>query len=115
MAAGEDLRKTWDEFFSAAPAGESAPRPVLSEGADLKVSAVRARREAELLRYPNVAGVSDGIRIRQGKPTGERCLVVYVNQKIPTTRLAPSEILPGEIDGVGVDVVEVGKVEALLR
>ncbi len=65
------------------------------------------------MRYPNVVGVAPGVRMVQGKPTGERCLVVYVERKIPRTKLKEDEILPREIEGVPVDVVEVGRVDAL--
>jgi len=39
--------------------------------------------------------------------------VVYVSRKLPKSKLGASELLPREIDGVPVDVVEVGKVEPL--
>jgi hypothetical protein len=35
-----------------------------------------------------------------------------VSRKLPQTQLAPEEILPKEIDGVPVDVQEVGEVQA---
>jgi hypothetical protein len=36
-----------------------------------------------------------------------------VERKIPRAKLDKSEILPSEIEGIPVDVVEVGKVETL--
>ena len=47
------------------------------------MAAVLARHEAELLRYPNVVAVAPGIRTKRGRPTGEACVVVYVERKIP--------------------------------
>ena len=79
----------------------------------LKQAEVRTRHEAELLRYPNVVGVDEGIRTKDGVPTGERCLVVYVERKVPRDQLAEAEILPGEIEGVSVDVVETGEITPL--
>ena len=73
---------------------------------------VRARHEAELMRYPNVVGVADGIATRGGKPTGEQSIVVYVSRKVPASELAADAVLPTEIDGVRVDVVEAGLIEA---
>lgn len=113
-AAGEQLRQAWEEFFSAAgTAEETSKHPLLGRAEELRIAEVRARHEAELLRYPNVVGVAEGIRTKQGKPTGEPCLVVYVERKIPRAKLEKSEILPTEIEGIPVDVVEVGKVEPL--
>jgi hypothetical protein len=74
---------------------------------------VRARHERELLRYPNVVGVTTGVRQRQGAPTGEPCLVVLVERKLPPDQLGPGELLPSEIEGVPVDVVESGSIRPL--
>lgn len=87
----------------------------LGPAEERRIAEVRARHETELLRYPNVVGVAEGIRTRQGKPTGERCLIVYVERKVPRGQLEGREILPSEIEGVPVDVVEVGRVEPLRR
>ncbi len=115
QAAGERLRQAWEEFFSGAEAAKGTPEaPRVSQAEELKIAAVRARHEPELLRYPNVVGVAEGVRMKGGRPTGERCLVVYVERKVPRAQLGQSEMLPSEIEGVPVDVVEVGKVEPLL-
>jgi hypothetical protein len=77
-----------------------------------RIADVRARHEAELMRYPNVVGVADGIATRGGEPTGEQSIVVYVSKKVPASELAADAVLPTEIDGVRVDVVETGLIEA---
>jgi hypothetical protein len=117
-AAGERLRRSWEEFFTAGlgQRGEGEPsgrEPSLPRVEDLSFAAVRARHEASLLGYPNVVAVAEGVRTRRGRPTGERCLVVYVSRKVPRPELRPNEVLPAEIEGVPVDVVEAGPVEAL--
>jgi hypothetical protein len=117
-AAGERLRQSWEGFFTAGrdQRGEGAPpgrEPSLPRVEDLSFTAVRARHEATLLRYPNVVAVAEGVRSRRGRPTGERCLVVYVSRKVPRAELRPNDVLPAEIEGVPVDVVEAGPVEAL--
>ena len=53
------------------------------------------------------------MRMRGGEPVGEVSLVVMVTQKLPRSQLASEDIVPGEIDGVPVDVQEVGEFEAL--
>lgn len=110
-AAGERARQAWEEFFSAE---KEIPEPPHVKGLrETEVVEILARHETKLLRYPNVIGVAPGIRTKRGKPTGERCVTVYVERKIPRGDLGDGEILPREIEGIPVDVVEVGKVEVL--
>ena len=114
QAAGERMRQAWEEFFSGEKkAGESSANPFSASADHHSIAAVRNKHESSLMRYPNVIGVAEGVRMRRGKPTGEVCLVVYVERKVPRSKLSEDEILPSEIDGVRVDVVEVGRVGAL--
>jgi hypothetical protein len=108
-AAGEGMREAWDEFFRAAPARKT-DEPL--SGHDARLLDVRTRHEAELMRYPNVVGVADGMRMRDGKPTGERAIVVYVERKVPRKDLSERDLLPTEIEGIPVDVVETGPIVA---
>jgi len=111
---GERMHQVWEQFFSQRqPTEEGSVPSVFDRAVDQRLSAARVKHEAALLSYPNVVGVAEGIRTRRGKPTGDRCLVVYVSRKLPKSKLGASELLPREIDGVPVDVVEVGKVEPL--
>ena len=73
-------------------------------------AAVQARHQQELLRYPNVVGVATGTLTRGGRPTGETGLLVLVSRKVPASELEPDEVLPSEIEGVPVDVVETGQI-----
>jgi hypothetical protein len=52
------------------------------------------------------------LRMRKGEPTGEVALVVMVNKKIPDAELAPDQLIPRELDGVPIDVLEVGDLKA---
>ena len=87
--------------------------PDLSAQELARITTVRATHEARLLRYPNVVAVADGIRTHGGQPTGEPCIVVYVSHKVPPEQLRADEVLPEQLDGVGVDVVPVGEIRAL--
>ncbi len=114
QAAGKQMHQAWEAFFAAAEKAENAPvKPLLDCAKEQRIAAIQARHESELLRYPNVAGIATGIRTKGGKPTGEPCLVVYVERKIPRANLGKKEILPRKIEGIPVDVVEAGKVEPL--
>jgi hypothetical protein len=111
---GERMRQMWEEFVPAAQQTGEASGPLLSKLADeQRLSTVLARHQAALMSYPNVVGVADGIKTKRGEPTGERCLVVLVKRKLPKSKLRKTEILPREIEGVPIDVVEVGKIEPL--
>ena len=74
--------------------------------------AVRLAYEGELLSKANVVGVGTGMRQKDGKPTGEVALVVMVKKKVPPSQLAPEDVLPTQIEGVRVDVQEVGELQA---
>ncbi len=109
----EQFKQSWERFFeSTAP---PADRPLDSQEriSAAKVSAVRQQHEADLLKHPHVVGVGVGYRMKGGRPTKELCITVFVDQKLPVGKLRPEEILPREIDGVKVDVVETGPVEIL--
>ena len=71
----------------------------------------------DLMKRPNVVGAEIGYRERGGKETDEVVVQVLVERKVPSEELSPKELLPAELaveddDGpVGVDVVEVGRIE----
>jgi len=77
-----------------------------------RAQSVRQAHEADLMSRANVVGVGVGLRTRGGRREHEVALVVMVRQKVPRTMLAEADILPGRIDGVPVDVVEVGEITA---
>ena len=77
-----------------------------------KAQAVKRAHEAELLSKPNVVGVGTGFRHRRGKKTDKVGLVVMVRQKVPRSQMAPGDLIPAQIDGVPVDVQEVGDLKA---
>ncbi len=107
--AGDQIRQAWEEHFAVYEREGHEPLA----GGDAKIAQVRARYETELMRRANVVGVAEGTRTRKGKPTGSRCLVVYVERKVPRAKLPKGDLIPHELDGVPVDVVEVGRIEPL--
>jgi len=111
-AVGEQTREARGGFSTAKPEKEISEAPVLDRE-EARIVQVLARHEAELLHYPNVVGVAQGIRTKGRKPTGEPCIIIYVERKIPRSNLDKSAILPSDIEGIPVDVVEIGKVKAL--
>jgi hypothetical protein len=73
---------------------------------------VKEAHEAELLEKANVLGVGVGLRHRASRPTEEICLIVMVRRKVSAADLSPEERIPATIDGVPVDVHEIGDVRA---
>jgi hypothetical protein len=80
--------------------------------ATARASAVKQSYQSELMAKANVVGVGVGYRTRGQKTTDEVALVVMVSQKLPRELLAPEDVLPREIEGVRVDVQEVGFISA---
>jgi hypothetical protein len=73
---------------------------------------VKNQHQRDLMTKANVVGVGIGYRTVQGQPTGEIGLVVMVSRKVPRDRLDPADLVPHDIDGVPVDVQEVGEIRA---
>jgi hypothetical protein len=83
-----------------------------SHSAFQRAAEVKARHQDRLLSKANVVGVGVGIRQIDGEYTGEVALVVMVREKLPSTEVEPEDLLPEEIDGIPVDVQEVGVIGA---
>lgn len=81
-----------------------------SVSAYAKAKEVMARHEQALLAKANVIGVGVGYLRRGGELTDTIGLVVMVRRKVPRAELAPEDFVPPEIEGVPVDVQEVGDV-----
>jgi len=74
--------------------------------------AVKRAHEDELMRKANVVGVGVGVRQRHSALTQELAIVVFVRHKVPQDQLAPDDVIPATIEGVPVDVQEVGELKA---
>jgi hypothetical protein len=76
------------------------------------VKAVKRAHENELLSKKNVVGVGIGFRQIAGTATSDLALVVMVSQKLPPAQLSEDDFIPAWIDGVPVDIQEVGEITA---
>lgn len=70
------------------------------------VAAVMARHELDLMRRANVVAVAEGTS--EGQP----CITVYVSRKVPLSDLSEQDVLPRQLDGIRVEVVESGPIDA---
>ena len=78
-----------------------------------KAQAVKDAYTGILMSKPNVVGVGIGLHKAEGQRTGQVGLVVMVSHKVPKEMLSPEDVIPDQIDGVPVDVREVGEMNAL--
>jgi hypothetical protein len=73
---------------------------------------VKDAHQGQLMSKANVVGVGVGLRHMGGKRTEDVALVVMVSKKMPAAQLSADDLIPSKIDGIPVDVKEVGKIEA---
>ncbi|MFC7490255.1 MULTISPECIES: hypothetical protein [unclassified Knoellia] len=67
---------------------------------------VKESVEDELIAKPGVVAVDIAEKEKDGEKTGELSIVVFVEQKKPTSKLAKGAVIPKEIDGIKTDVQE---------
>ncbi len=72
----------------------------------MDVETVRQRHEDRLMRLPNVIGVGIGER------DGTEIIKVFVTHKADQASLPPDEVIPDSLDGVPIEVEEIGEVKA---
>ncbi|MDR3573996.1 MAG: hypothetical protein P4L50_09050 [Anaerolineaceae bacterium] len=77
-----------------------------------RARAVKKAHENELMKRANVIGVGIGYQKKGENWTGQVALIVLVAKKLPAEQLSPKDLLPSMIDGVTIDVQEVGRITA---
>lgn len=74
---------------------------------------VKRRHEQELLHKANVVAVGVGFCTHGGIQTRQIGIIVSVKNKLPSSALAPKDVIPAKIEGVPIDVVETGEIRTL--
>ncbi len=74
---------------------------------------IKDKYETSLLSKKNVIGVGIGFREKDGQATDQMALIVSVTKKLPASEVSAADVIPAEIEGVLVDVKEVGEIRAL--
>jgi hypothetical protein len=93
--------------------GIRARRSDVEDSAEMsRIRAVKEKHERALLRKKNVVGVGIGLRQKEGQFTEQLVLTVMVRRKQPASELAHRDRIPSQLDGVPVDVQEVGTLRA---
>jgi hypothetical protein len=78
----------------------------LSDAERDTVDRIIGRHLARLKSVPGVLGVQPGFPVENGVLRRTPAIIVYVRRKMRTGYLGPGELLPDQLDGVPVDVVE---------
>lgn len=78
------------------------------------VNVARAQQvvQNELMSMPQVVGVALGHKMVGGLDTGDRAIVVLVEDKLTAAVLPATEVVPPTVDGIPTDVQAVGKLWA---
>ena len=66
----------------------------------------------ELMSKPNVVGIGIGLAQKNGDYTEELALVVMVSKKVPLGDIDEADRIPATLEGLPVDVQEVGDLQA---
>jgi hypothetical protein len=65
-----------------------------------------------LHKCSDILGTGAGFKISDGKPTTDKAIIVFVEKKLSKRSLSKfSAPLPSDIDGIPIDVIEVGKLK----
>ena len=80
--------------------------------ATIRIMEVMQAHKEELLTKPNVVGVAVGFRQVDSESTETLALVVMVDHKVPQNILTPEQQIPVTIEGIPIDVQEIGEISA---
>lgn len=64
------------------------------------------RHHEELRKYPHYLSAGVATKFVMKKDTGQPCITIYVDEKVPLKNLASGEIIPSNLEDAPVDVVE---------
>ncbi|GAB1420653.1 hypothetical protein MASR2M15_07620 [Anaerolineales bacterium] len=84
----------------------------MSDKEQQELTRVQLKYIDELMEKAHVQGVAIGLIKKDGEFTGEKGIVVMVDEKVPLDELDEKDIIPQELEGIQVDVQEFGKFSA---
>lgn len=85
----------------------------LDDETSARLNDVQSRYIDMLMSKHNVVGVGIGFRKQGGEIIQQPCLVVMVSEKVPDDELNPEDRIPPELEGIPVDIQEVGRFMAM--
>ena len=78
----------------------------------MRIEEIRQIHEKRLLRMANVVGVMIGYKVTAGEKTDALSIICLVEKKIEEQDMKKQDLLPSDIDGELIDVIQVGKLRA---
>jgi hypothetical protein len=78
-----------------------------------QVAQIKETHKEAILAKPNVVGVGVGYKVTKGQATDQLAIVTLVSKKLPQVGLLADNVIPRSIEGVPIDVLEVGELRAL--
>ena len=78
----------------------------------MRIEEIRQIHEKRLLRMANVVGVMIGYKVTAGEKTDALSIICLVEKKIEERDMKKQDLLPSDIDGELIDVIQVGKLKA---
>lgn len=77
-----------------------------------KILKIVKKHKKKLLLHPGVANIGVGYTMTKGKINEEEFgIVVFVAKKFPESELQPGEVMPKQLEGIKVDIIEINPVE----
>lgn len=80
----------------------------------MSIYKVKEKYKKKLKNKRNVTGVAVGEKVSEGHATGEEAITIFVEKKVSKNELRKSDLVPDKLKGYKTDVVEIGKVTALV-
>lgn len=80
----------------------------------MSIYKVKEKYKKKLKDKRNVNGVAVGEKVSEGHATGEEAITIFVEKKLPKDKLRKGDLVPDKLKGYKTDVVEIGKVTALV-
>ena len=80
-----------------------------------RIRKIKDKYALQLLKIKGVNGVGIGRKVVAGKETDQWAIIVFVTKKLPEFQLEKEDIIPKFLEGVPVDVREVGVIRALKK
>lgn len=78
------------------------------------VERTKEKYEKKLLTLANVVGVGIGYKTIRSTSTHKLCIKVYVEKKLPESKISKGQLIPKRIENVETDVEQAGEIKALL-
>lgn len=75
-----------------------------------EIEKIRRKYLTELMSKANVVGVATGFRQAGQILTDIPAMIVLVTKKLPAWQLEPGDVVPSQLDGIPVDVQEIGEI-----